>query len=51
MRPLEGQEVDGDNIKMDLKEITWRVVDLIRISQDRDQWRVFLRTVMKTHIP
>jgi hypothetical protein len=28
-----------DNIKMDLREIRWEVVDWIRFAQDRDQWR------------
>jgi hypothetical protein len=31
-----------DNIKMDLGEIGWDVVDWIDMAQDRDQWRVLL---------
>jgi hypothetical protein len=27
-----------NNIKMDLREIGWDVVDWIDMSQDRDQW-------------
>jgi hypothetical protein len=35
-----------DNIKMDLREIGWRGMDWIDVAQDRDQWRVFVNTVM-----
>jgi hypothetical protein len=28
-----------DNIKMDLREIGWGVMDGIELAQDRDQWR------------
>jgi hypothetical protein len=28
-----------DNIKMDLREIRWDIMDWIELAQDRDQWR------------
>jgi len=28
-----------DNIRMDLREVEWEVMDLIHLAQDRDQWR------------
>jgi hypothetical protein len=31
---------------MDLGEIGWGGVDWIYLSQDRDQWRAFVNTVM-----
>jgi hypothetical protein len=35
-----------DNIKMDLGEIGWDDVDWIDLTQDRDQWRALVNTVM-----
>jgi hypothetical protein len=35
-----------DNIKIDLREIGWDVVDWIDLAQDRDQWRALVNTVM-----
>jgi hypothetical protein len=35
-----------DNIKIDLREIRWNVVDWVDLSQDRDQWRALVNTVM-----
>jgi hypothetical protein len=35
-----------DNIKIDLRELGWDSVDWIVLGQDRDQWRVFVNTVM-----
>jgi hypothetical protein len=29
----------GDNIRMDLREIVWEVVDWVYLAQERDQWR------------
>jgi hypothetical protein len=28
-----------DNIRVDLREIRWEVVDRMHLAQDRDQWR------------
>jgi hypothetical protein len=35
-----------DNIKMDLLEIGWGVVDWIGLAQDRDKWRALVNAVM-----
>jgi hypothetical protein len=40
-----------DNIKMDLKEIGWEVVDCIYLAQDRDQWRAVVNKVMNLRVP
>jgi hypothetical protein len=35
-----------DNIKLDLREIGWGVVDWIDLTRDRDHWRALMNTVM-----
>jgi hypothetical protein len=40
-----------DNIRMDLREIGWKVMDLMYLAQDRDQWRPLLKMVMKLWVP
>jgi hypothetical protein len=40
-----------DNIKMDLREIGWVVMDWINLAQDREQWRVLVNTVMIIQVP
>jgi hypothetical protein len=40
-----------DNIKMDLREIGIDGVNLIRLAQDRAQWRAFVSTVMNIRVP
>jgi hypothetical protein len=35
-----------DNIKMDLREIGWDLMDWIDMAQDRDQWRALVNTVL-----
>jgi hypothetical protein len=35
-----------DNVKMDLSETGWVGMDLIDLSQDWDQWRALVNTVM-----
>jgi hypothetical protein len=40
-----------DNIKMDLREVGWDGMDWINIAQDRDQWRVLVKTVMNFRGP
>jgi hypothetical protein len=40
-----------DNIKVDLREIGWDGVDLIGLTQDRDQWRALLNTIMNLRVP
>jgi hypothetical protein len=46
-RPL-GRLVD--NIKMDLREIGWDGMDWIDLSQDRDQCRALVNTVMNLRV-
>jgi hypothetical protein len=40
-----------ENIKMDLREIGWDVVDWIELAQDRDQWRALVNMVMNLRVP
>jgi hypothetical protein len=40
-----------NNIKIDLREIRWYVMDWIDLAQDRDQWRALLNTVMNLRVP
>jgi hypothetical protein len=36
---------------MELKEIGWEVLDLIHLSQDKDQWKALVNTVMNLPVP
>jgi hypothetical protein len=40
-----------DNIKMDLREIGWGVMDWIDLAQIRDQWRALVNAVMNLRVP
>jgi hypothetical protein len=40
-----------DNIKMDLREISWDGMDWIDLPQHRDQWRALLNTAMNLRVP
>jgi hypothetical protein len=40
-----------DNIKIDLREIGWDGVDSMGMSQDRDQWRALVNTVLNLRVP
>jgi hypothetical protein len=40
-----------DNIRMDLENLAWGVVNWIRLGQDRDQWRALVYTVMNVRVP
>jgi hypothetical protein len=40
-----------DNIKIDLREIRWDGIDWIDLTQDRDQWRALVNTVMNFRCP
>jgi hypothetical protein len=40
-----------DNIKMNLREIELGDMDWIDLTQDRDQWRALVNTVMNFWVP
>jgi hypothetical protein len=40
-----------DNIKMGLRDIRWGGMDWIDLSQNRDQWRALVNTVMNLQVP
>jgi len=40
-----------DNIKMDLQEVGFGVVDWIKLAQDRDKWHTLVNVVMNLCIP
>jgi hypothetical protein len=40
-----------DNIKMDVRDIGWKVVDRIHLAEVRDQRWAVLNTVMKLRVP
>jgi hypothetical protein len=46
-RPRRRRE---DNIRMDVRETEWKVVDEMHLAQDRDQWRVLVNTTMKLQV-
>jgi hypothetical protein len=37
-------------IRMDLREIGWRSVEWIQLAQDRDRWRVLVKTVKNLQV-
>jgi len=39
------------NIRIDLREIGWRVVDWMHLTEDWDQWRALVLTVMNLRVP
>jgi hypothetical protein len=47
---LKNVEADGDNIKIDLKEIGWKSGDWFHVPQDRHQWRVLVKTATKLRV-
>jgi hypothetical protein len=41
----------ADNIKMYLREMGWDGMDWSDLTQDRDQWRAPVNTVMNLRVP
>jgi ribosome biogenesis protein Nip4 len=46
-RPRHKQE---DNIRIDLQEVGWEVVEWIHLTQNKDQWRALVNSVMKLQV-
>jgi hypothetical protein len=40
-----------DKVKMNLKEIGWEDLDWVHLTQDKDQWRGLMNTVMNLRVP
>jgi len=40
-----------DNIRIDLRETGWEIVDWIHLAQDMDQWRALVNTEMNLWVP
>jgi hypothetical protein len=40
-----------DNIRSDLRETGWEVVDYMHLAEDRDQWRAVVNMVMNLMVP
>jgi hypothetical protein len=40
-----------NNIKMDLRKIGWGGTDWIDLTQDRDQWRALVNTIINLRVP
>ena len=51
-RPLgRSRQKWGDNIRMDLQELGYGVMNWIELAQDRDRWRGFVSVVMNLRVP
>jgi hypothetical protein len=40
-----------DNIRMYLREISWKFSDWIQLAQDKNQWRALVNTVVNLMVP
>jgi hypothetical protein len=41
----------GDNIRMDLGEVGWSVVDWIGLAKGRNRWRALVNSVLNLRVP
>ena len=52
MRPLgRPSRRWDDNIKMDLQEVGFGIMDWIELAQDRDSWQALVKAVMHLRVP
>jgi hypothetical protein len=52
MRPLREPKRRWDkNIKMDLREIGWVIMDWVNLAKDKDLWRALVNMVMNLQVP
>jgi hypothetical protein len=40
-----------DNIRRELREIRWEVMDWIHLAQDREQWLAVVNTAVNLRVP
>jgi hypothetical protein len=40
-----------DDIKTDLGETGWKIMDWMHLAQDKHQWRALVNTVIKLRVP
>jgi hypothetical protein len=50
-KPEEKRHKWVNNIKIDLRGIGCSAMDLIDLTEDRDQWRALVNTVMNLRVP
>jgi hypothetical protein len=41
----------NDNIRMDVRDARWEIVDLIHLAEESDQWQAVVNTVMHLRVP
>jgi hypothetical protein len=50
-RPLGRPRRRWEDIKMDLQEVGYEVMDWIELAQDRERWRAVVNAVMNLRFP